>query len=236
MPDKSLPRPSSRQEVDQFLHQVASAPSPRSGQGRGRLIFAMDATASRQPTWDRACQLQGDMFTQTRGLGTLDIQLCFYRGYDEFRVSPWHHRADTLLRAMSTVTCLGGATQIERVLRHALREHARNPVQALVFVGDCMEEELDALCQLAGKLGLLGVPLFLFQDGTDTLARNAFRQLARLSGGASCSFDSTSPDQLGELLNAVAVYATGGRLALESFSRRGGAAIKQLVHQLGGDS
>ena len=36
-----------------------------------RLIFALDATMSRQPTWDTACQLQGQMFSTAGKLGTL---------------------------------------------------------------------------------------------------------------------------------------------------------------------
>ena len=40
-------------------------------------------------------------------------------------------------------------------------------VDALVFVGDAMEENVDRLCQLAGELGLNGVPIFLFHEGGD---------------------------------------------------------------------
>ncbi len=231
MPDNKTPvKPAGSREVDRFLDAVSRAPTISSG-GRGRLIFAMDATASRQPTWDRACQLQGDMFTRTRGLGGLDVQLCFYRGYDEFRVSPWHHQADRLLKAMLTVSCLGGHTQIRRVLRHAIDEHGRKPVHALVFVGDCIEESIDDLCQLAGELGLLGVPVFLFQEGNDLTALRGFKQLARLSGGAHCHFDIDSPDQLGELLSAVAVYASGGFKALSHYAGES-AVVRRLSHQL----
>lgn len=219
--------------IDQFLDQVKQTPVVKSSGERGRLIFAMDATASRQPTWDRACQLQGDMFTQTRGLGGLDLQLCFYRGYGEFRVSPWHHRTEQVLKAMQAVTCLGGHTQIRKVLKHTLEEHQRKPVQALVFVGDCLEESLDDLCNLAGQLGLQKVPLFIFQEGRDPVASNGFQQLARLSSGAHCQFDLNSPQQLGELLNAVAVYASGGQAALQKLNRPS-APVRKLLQQLGG--
>jgi hypothetical protein len=235
MPDKSdskaLTPPSDRQEIDRFLQAVATAPQP-SPQGRGRLIFAMDATASRQPTWDRACHLQGEMFTQTKGLGSLDIQLCFYRGYDELRVSPWHDNAKDLLKAMSAVQCLGGHTQIARVLSHSIREHKRNTVKALVFIGDSLEEPVDELCHLAGELALLGVPIFVFQEGQDTNACRGFKQLAKLSRGAYCPFDMASPHQLGELLAAVAVFATGGYKALKDFSQRGSDSLKRLTNQM----
>lgn len=230
MTDTKPPSNLTTTSVDQFLQQLVTTPSPQTQSGR--LIFALDATASRQPTWDRASQLQGDMFTQTRALGTLSVQLCFYRGYREFRTSPWHHSAAALLQAAQTVRCAGGQTQITRLLRHALAEHRRNPINALVFIGDALEEELDPLCELAGQLGLLGVPLFLFQEGHDPLVAAGFAQLARLSGGAHCQFDHHSAARLGELLNAVAVYATGGKLALQQLLQQNAHALADLRRQL----
>ncbi len=223
---------SSSEDVDQFLRQLDAVTQQSSERHRGRLLFALDATASRQPTWDRACQLQGDMFVKTRGIGALDVQICFYRGYDQFRVSPWYNNPADLVRAMSSVSCLGGHTQISRVLSHALREHKKHPVAAVVFIGDCLEEPLDDLCHLAGQLGLVSVPLFIFQEGRDALASNGFKQLARLSRGAHCQFDNHGAEVLGELLNAVAVFATGGQKALRSFGETSSAAVKKLCHKL----
>lgn len=227
MKDHQSPVARADQQVADFLQQVQKHPS---SSGDGRLIFALDATASRQPTWDTACKLQADMFTQTRGLGQLQIKLCFYRGYDELRSSPWHLGADKLVRAMSAVTCLGGHTQIGRLLDHALEQHQKQPVQALVFIGDCIEEPLDELCQRAGECGLRKLPLFLFQEGHDAIASNGFAQMARLSGGAHCQFDLGSPEQLSKLLTAVAVYATAGQRALEQLAPS--ATLTQLRNQL----
>ncbi len=216
--------------VEQFLDQIKRHPAPAKTTTGGRLIFALDATASRQPTWDTACRLQAEMFTQTRELGQLQVKLCFYRGYDELRSSPWHQGADKLVTAMTAVHCLGGQTQIMRLLEHALSVHRQQPVQALVFIGDCIEEPLDALCQLAGECGLRGLPLFLFQEGHNASAANGFKQMARLSHGAHCRFDLHSPESLSELLRAIAVYATAGRAALANL--RGSAALQQLTRQL----
>jgi len=199
---------------------------------KDRLIFAMDATASREPTWDRACHIQSEMFVETSALGGLDIQLCFYRGYGEFECSGWLSTSDDLLAQMSATTCAGGMTQIERVLEHAVAERRRGRVNALVFVGDCMEENVDRLAHLAGEMGLLGLPAFLFHEGSDPVAARAFREIARLSGGAYCSFDSGSAQQLRDLLSAVAVYAAGGRRALEDFGQRRGQLVRQLTHQV----
>lgn len=222
-----------RADLDKFLRKLASMPTVRPAAGqRGRLIFALDATASRQPTWDRACQIQAEMFEETAALGGLDIQLVFYRGFREFEAGPWLGSAADLLRQMTAVTCLGGKTQIAKVLRHSIAETKRHKVNAVVFVGDCMEEQADALCHDAGQLGLLGVPLFIFHEGRERMAADAFRQMARLTNGAYCPFDASSAQQLRELLSAVAVYAAGGRSALEDFSRRTGGATRLLIGQV----
>ncbi len=226
-----LPQRSSGAEVAEFLRKVAATPAPTSVE-RGRLIFAMDATASREPTWDTACQIQGQMFTETTALGGLDIQLCYYRGFGEFEATPWLSNSGDLLARMTGVRCLGGQTQIEKVLRHVITEARMKKVNALVFVGDCMEEDVDELCQLAGELGLLGVPAFIFHEGYEPIAERAFKQIARLTRGAYCHFDASSAQQLRDLLSAVAVYAAGGRRALRDFSQRKGGVILQLTHQI----
>lgn len=226
-----LPAEKRSAEVDRFLRQVASAP-PRPAGARGRLMFAMDATASREPTWDRACAIQGDMFSATDALGGLEVQLVFYRGYNECKASPWVSSSAELVRRMTAVRCLGGQTQIGRVLAHAVKETRRKKVDALVFVGDAMEEPVDDLCHQAGELGLLGVPVFLFHEGGDPVAERGFRQIAKLTKGAYCRFDAGSADQLKELLSAVAVYAAGGRRALLDYSGRRGGMVRLLTNEM----
>jgi len=225
-------KPAARAEVDAFLKRLAAMPAVRPAGQRGRLIFALDATASRQPTWDRACHIQAEMFKETAALGGLDIQLVFYRGFGEFHASAWLDSAEDLLKQMTAVSCLGGKTQIGKVLQHAIADSKRQKVNAVVFVGDCMEENIDKLCGSAGELGLLNVPVFIFHEGREARAANAFRQIARLSNGAYCPFDANSAQQLRELLSAVAVYAAGGRPALEDYSRRTGGATLLLARQV----
>ncbi|HEX9810342.1 MAG TPA: VWA domain-containing protein [Alphaproteobacteria bacterium] len=218
-------------EIDKFLRRVVAA--PRRGPGhRGRLIFAMDATASREPSWDRACRIQGEMFLATDALGGLEVQLVFYRGFGECKASPWVTNSRDLVHRMTAVRCLGGQTQIRRVLAHAIEETRKRRVNALVFVGDCMEEDVDALSALAGELGLLGVPAFIFHEGADPVAARGFRQIAKLTKGAYCAFDASSADQLRELLSAVAVYAAGGRRALEDLSRARGGMVRLLTNEM----
>ncbi|MBY0332824.1 MAG: VWA domain-containing protein, partial [Acetobacteraceae bacterium] len=212
-PDK--PGSGAKAAVNAFLDRLAAMPrvAPASGR-RGRLVFAMDATASRQPSWDRACRLQGEMFQATRDLGGLAVQLAYYRGFKEFAATPFLTDADDLTRRMTGVQCLGGQTQIQRMLEHVLAETRAEKVNALVFVGDAMEEQPDPICHRAGELGLMGTPCFVFQEGDNPMATNVFRQIAKLSGGAWAPFDAGSADALRDLLRAVAVFAAGGRGAL----------------------
>ena len=227
-----LPAKSSRSEISDFIAKVKSMPAVRAGSGAGRLIFAMDATASREPTWDRASRIQGEMFAATRDLGGLEIQLVWYRGFGEFEASAWFSNADALVRRMTSVSCRAGETQIGKVLHHALAETQRCKVNAVVFVGDACEENVDALCGLAGRLGLAGVPVFIFHEGGEPVARRCFEEIARLSGGAYCPFDSSSANALRDLLAAVATFAAGGRAALEDFSRKRGGAAALLASRL----
>ena len=221
-------------EVDAFLRDLQRAPPARPSGGRGRLIFALDATASREPSWDRACRIQGEMFEATAALGGLDVKLLYYRGFNECKASRWLTSAADLHRAMRAVSCLGGETQIERVLAHALAETRKQRINALIFVGDAMEENVDLLCRLAGELGLNGVPIFLFHEGGNPIAARAFRQIAQLSRGAYFRFDSGSAERLRDLLGAVAVYAAGGYRALSAYGEKKGGEVLRLTAQLQG--
>lgn len=223
---------SSRSEVDAFLARVRTMPAPDGEGRRGRLIFALDATASRKPTWDRACHIQAEMFHETAALGGLDVQLVFYRGFRECKSSRWHSDPAALGRVMTGVACLGGQTQIGKVLNHARAETGKQRVHAVIFVGDAFEEDIDAVCHTAGELGVLGVPVFLFHEGGHPIAADAFRQIARLTHGAYCPFDAGSADRLKDLLAAVAVYAAGGRKALADYGARRGEAVRLLTSQL----
>ncbi|MHA1537334.1 MAG: VWA domain-containing protein [Alphaproteobacteria bacterium] len=230
--EPQLPVQSGAKEVDDFLRQVAATPVSKPAGARGRLIFAIDATASREPTWDMACHLQSEMFAETAALGGLDVKLVYYRGFGECRASPWLGNSRDLVERMNRVTCLGGRTQIRKVLRHAMKETRAKPVDALIFVGDCVEENVDRLCHVAGELGLLGVRAFVFHEGGEPVARRAFEQIAQLTGGAYCPFDAGSARQLRTLLSAVAVYAAGGRSAIEDFSRKHGEEVRRITHQI----
>lgn len=224
----SSPR-SSAQDIEAFVRQARTFAAESSSSGR--LILALDATMSRQPTWDLACTLQADMFDAVGKAGSLDVQLVYFRGIDECRSSKFVSDTATLKRLMSSIQCQGGQTQIGKVLSHALNETARAKVSALVYIGDAMEENVDVLATKAGNLGLHGVPVFIFQEGDDHAAEVAFKEIARLSKGAWFRFDRNAAAMLAKLLSAVAIFATGGIKALEA---RGRAEDRLMIEHLRG--
>ena len=218
---------SQRAEIDAFVQRARTLAPPTEAGQRGRLIFALDATMSRQPTWDTACTLQGEMFREAGSIGGLDVQLVYFRGLNECRASRWVSDGAGLGDLMARIHCMGGHTQIRKVLQHARAEADRAKVAALVYVGDAMEEGIDDLAAAAGELGLRGMPAFMFHEGHDPIAEQAFREIARLTRGAYCRFDLSAAHELGELLRAAAVYAAGGVKALTA--QRSDGARKLLA-------
>jgi hypothetical protein len=194
---------------------------------RGRLIFAFDATASREAAWDMAASLQAAMFEEAAKIGGLDVQLIHFGG-DQISHSPWLSDAHVLVNQMRGIRCMSGATQIGKVLQHVRAESQREKIGAAVFIGDAVEE---APGELYASAAGLGVPVFMFQEGDGLViyvderggivqehpprkVEEVFRNVARLSGGAYGKFDAGAARQLGELLRAVAAFAVGGAAAL----------------------
>jgi hypothetical protein len=199
----SLPSAPSRPHLDKFFAKVDPV--------RGRVIVAIDATASRQPTWDMAADLTNKMFAAVAN-GQLEIQLVYFRGV-ECRSSPhWMTDARSLSAAMAKITCQGGATQIQRVLEHVRKEDLRKKVNTCVLISDSCEESAERLYGAARELS--NVPVFMFQEGENTEIAEIYQTIARITGGAYSTFDSGSAERLAELLKAVVVFAVGGAKAL----------------------
>ncbi len=228
--DEKTPAASPRSEISAFL---GAARTTRDLATAGRLVIALDATMSRQPTWDRACAIQSEMFQAAGTVGELAMQLVYFRGFGECAASKWVRDAQALAALMTRIDCRGGQTQIRKVLRHTIDETRRRKVQALVYIGDCVEEDADGLCARAGELGLLGVPAFIFQEGRDGHAETVFREIARLTGGAHFRFDTSSARELADLLRAAAVFAAGGRDGLMKLTRGGDSGARRLLSHLG---
>lgn len=229
--DKSLARRSQGAAVAEFVRQARAIPALSAR--RGRLIFALDATMSRQPTWDMAQALQARMFESVADIGGLDVQMVYFRGQNECRASSFVSNGEGLANLMSRISVRGGTTQLRRVLSHAREEAKRGPVGALVFVGDAMEEGLETILKAAGELALTGVKAFMFQEGDDPGARRAFQETARLTGGAYGAFDAGAAGRLEALLRAAATYAAGGSEALAALAQKD-RQIRPLLEQMRG--
>jgi len=220
--------PVSSVKLDLFLDRLATTHGPT-----GKLVFALDATMGRQPTWDQACQLQAEMFSEAAGIGGLEIQVVYFRGKEECRASRWMTDAKQLGDTMARIACVGGYTQIGKVLTHTQRMHDKTPVGALVFVGDAAEEAIETLSLGAQELNTRGIRAFMFQEGDDEDAEKAFREIARVTKGAYCKFSPGSARELGELLRAVAAYTAGGLQALSKLEAQGKQGAVKLLEQLG---
>lgn len=223
---------STHSSVDQFLAEASRAKHPVE-RSTHRLLFGIDATASRQATWDLACELHGELFAEAARVGNIAIQLCYYRGLHEFVATPWSTTPSQLHDQMISVTCRGGRTQVGRLLKHTLDEASRHPLRALVFIGDCFEEDDRDVLQRAGQLAIRTLPVFIFQERADRRAGRVFSSIAQMTGGAHVPFDGNAPEQLRRLLAAVARYAAGGRTALEGYvNQLGNAQTRALLSQL----
>lgn len=218
--------PTSKSSVTEFLENAKRFPAPRDSQTR--IIFAMDATQSRSPTWDLATNLHAELFVTARQQD-LSVQLVYYRGIDEFYATRWNDSATGLLQTMQQVQCRGGLTQISRVLSHAIKEVQASSMKALAFVGDTYEEEPQELYRLAGQLAMYRLPVFMFQEGHDPFVAPVYAEIARLTNGAHIPFQPGSAQQFAELLRAVVAYATGGIDAVKSLE---GKFTQRLIEQL----
>ena len=190
---------------------------------RGRLIFALDATASREGMWDLAAQLQSQMFEEAAKIGGLDIQLLYYRGSGRNSINAVdvrcaracqsnEQRSDARPGPPRSHACSGTSERSTSARRSARRSSSATPCEEL-------PSDLYAVAES------LGVPLFVFQEGSNWAVppvcdppplkvETIFRELARLTNGAYGKFDAGAAMQLGELLRAVAAFAVGGVRAL----------------------
>ena len=229
---QQLEAPGSHSSVDQFLAEASRTKRPVE-RSTHRLLFGIDATASRQPTWDLACELHAELFAEAARVGNIAIQLCYYRGLNEFVATHWATTPSQLRDRMVDVTCRGGRTQVARLLKHTLNEASQHPVRALVFIGDCFEEDDQEVLQWAGQLAIRALPVFIFQERGDRHAGRVFSSIAQTTGGAHVPFDGNAPEQLRHLLGAVARYAAGGRGALERYADQLGTdETRALLSQL----
>ncbi len=115
--------PSRRAAVDAFLERNRQAITAG---GRGRLIFALDATASRSRDMGSRDRASGFDVRRGREGRRASIQLIFFRGA-EYQASNWTTNAQVLAAKIRKISCVGGTTRWGRVLGHVGRKHEQKP-------------------------------------------------------------------------------------------------------------
>lgn len=188
---------------------------------RPRLLFAMDATASREACWNVAKEITGAMFEAVPG--ELDVALAYHSGGLLQQMTEFSSQAKAFLDKVQSVRCSAGSTALNQILDKATQTIG---LKAFIYIGDCFEENPTLAVELAEQLKLKGVRCFIFHDvssqlqGYDTkAARKVFEQIAKITGGALLPFDEKSPALVRELLAAISIYATGGIKALEQTTK-----------------
>ena len=182
---------------------------------RGRLIFGLDATASRKAGMGYGGQRsRAQMFREAAAIGNLDLQLVFYRG--EANAKPQAGSPIPPARPHHVDDRLPGRQDPDREDSEptSQKETALLHVGRLVFIGDALEENPDTLVTRARELGRSKTPAFLFQEGRDSEVEIRLSRHRSQHGGAY-ALSVRARRQLGELLKAVAVFTTGGLKALE---------------------
>lgn len=202
---------------------------------RPRLLFAMDATASREQSWNVALEITGAMFEAVPG--ALDVALAYHGGGRVREVTPFSSNAKAFLDKVQQVRCIAGVTALNQVLDRATQIGG---LKALIYIGDCFEENSTLAVEFAQQLKLRGVRCFMFHDtssggqGYDVQTANTvFASIAQITGGALLPFDENSPDLVKALLEAIAVYAAQGIKALEQ-KRASLPAARLLLEQIRG--
>jgi hypothetical protein len=191
-----------------------------------RIAIVIDATQSREATWDNAAQLQAEMFSEAAKLGGLQMQVTYFRGPSEVRSSGWTGDARVLQEFMGRVRCDSGHTKYARAFSHVRQEHQRQPINAVIVIGDALEEIPSTLYDAVAGLR---VPFFMFQEGDDPQVRAAFEKIRDLTKGAYCAFNTGAIAQLREYLQGVVVYTTGGVAALSDLRTEGARKLLQQV-------
>jgi hypothetical protein len=195
---------------------------------RPRLVFAVDATASREPAWAAARQVTDALVKALPG--QLDVALAVHGGSRVHTFTPFTSNAATLRDRAAGVACQAGMTRLLPILSASLKHPA---VRVVIYIGDVFEESVIQGRRLADNMGQRGTKLIVLHDTADPAARldaEVFWDLAKRTGGCVLPFNASASGRLRELLSAVAVYAVGGETLLQERARDLPGAIALLEH------
>lgn len=219
--------------VNAALERLGLA-KPQSAHAAGRLLVALDLTASRTESLKQARIATAQMLASIKAVGKVAVKMVYFRG-DECRATAWHDDAEKITGAMLSLSCKTGTTQIARVLKLALAE--KEKLSGVVLVGDHCEDIPDELLHLAATLGGCSIPLFIFHEVVDhdhhaLQARPVFEQMAKLSGGVYSEFRPDSGAILRELLSTVAAFSVAGHEGVKQIAQPVTAPARQLQSSL----
>jgi hypothetical protein len=206
----------------------AEPPAVAGNSSRPRLVFAVDATASREPAWAAARQVTDSLVKALPG--ELDVSLAVHGGSRVHTFTEFTSNASVLRDRAAGVTCQAGLTRLLPILATSLKQPS---VRVIIYIGDVFEESLPHGRDLANQLGSRGTKLFVLHDTSDASARRdaeIFWDLAKRTGGCVLPFDANAPGRLRDLLSAVAVYAVGGEKLLRERRQALPGAVALLEH------
>ncbi len=209
-----------------FTH--AEPPATSGTVARPRLVFAVDATASREPAWAAARQVTDSLVKALPG--ELDVALAVHGGSIVHTFTAFTADATTLRDRAAGVSCMAGLTRLLPILATSLKQQS---VRVIVYIGDVFEENLPHGRRLADSLGAQGTKLIVLHDTAAGSARQdaeVFWDLAKRTGGCVLPFDSSAPGKLRDILSAVAVYAVGGEKLLRERRHALPGAVALLQH------
>lgn len=181
--------------------------------------FIIDATASRQDTWDTAQKTQAAMLSELANgfADRVTIELVTFGG-DVLNAPTQAVSHIDAAKRLAEVECKAGSTQFIDALQPFV-ERKDNRTKSIIIVGDFFEENIETVYDVARKLAQKKIKIFTFQEGhydnddTETF----FRELARITGGAYAKFGS--PVQLSKLCADVIDLTLGGCNALRALNK-----------------
>jgi hypothetical protein len=206
----------------------AEPPAETGTPARPRLVFAVDATASREPAWATARQVTDALVKALPG--ELDVALAVHGGSRVHTFTAFTDDPAKLRDRAAGVVCEAGLTRLLPILETALKRPA---VRVVVYIGDVFEESLHHGRRLADAMGKRDTKLIVLHDTADPTARRdaeVFWDLAKRTGGCVLPFDANAPGRLRDLLSAVAVYAVGGEKLLQERRHELPGALALLEH------
>lgn len=179
---------------------------------RARLLFAFDATASREWAWEGSKKVTDALFEVLPG--KLDVALAVHGGSRVHTYTRYFTEAGRLRDRAARIRCETGETRLLDILARVTQETPA--AEVVVYIGDAFEESKPKASRLADRLKAQGTRVIILQDGCDGETADVFANIAARSGGALLPFDLSSLERLRELLGAVAVLAVGGEKLLEA--------------------